>query len=311
MPGRNQNRRIQLRACERGQAAVLSVLWMVVLLGLAGLVIDVGAWVQSQRHLQARADASALAGAQSLPDDTSSAGGLAQLYATKNGYSLPTSDISISSVSAPNDAITVNVNTDAPTYFAKLFGLSTVPVKATATAQSNLLGSAKYVAPIGVNIKHPMLSGSGCPCFNTPTTLPLGKTGAPGAFALVDLDAKGGTGSSDLANWILNGYPDYLDLGDYFSNTGAKWDSSNIDAALSARIGTVLMFPVYDTLTGTGVNALYHVISWVGFHIDSFTASGSSGSITGEFTEIDWQGLPATTPTTEPSLGARVVTLIH
>ena len=34
------------------------------------------------------------------------------------------------------------------------------------------------------------------------------------------------------------------------------------------------MFPVYDTLTGTGVNALYHVIAWVGFRVDSFECAG-------------------------------------
>ncbi len=295
---------------QSGQAAVLSIVWMVVLLGMAGLVIDVGSWYRSQRNLQAQADASALAGAQDLPSDTVTAKGDAQSWALKNGISLSASGVSIGNAAAPNDSITVKVDKNSPTYFTKLFGLSTVPVRAEATAQSNLMGSAKYVAPIAVKITHPMLAGKGCPCFETPTTLPLGKTGAPGAFALIDLDGiKGATGASDLADWILHGYNDYLDLGDYFSNTGAKWNSSQIDDALTARLGTVLMFPVYDTLTGTGVNALYHVVAWVGFRIDSFTASGSSGSITGEFTEITWEGLPASVPTTEPDLGARVITL--
>ena len=42
---------------ESGQAVVLSVVWMVVLLGMAGLVIDVGSWYRSQRDLQSQADA--------------------------------------------------------------------------------------------------------------------------------------------------------------------------------------------------------------------------------------------------------------
>jgi Flp pilus assembly protein TadG len=308
--GRNQELRIQVKAGELGQAAVLSVVWMVVLLGLAGFVIDVGSWFHSQRDLQAQADASALAGAQALPDNTSNAATLAKSYAAKNGFTLPTSGITIWNDQVPSDSITVKVGQDAPTYFSKLFGITTVAIHAKSTARSNLLGSAKYVAPIAVNIKHPMLAGQGCPCFNTSTTLPLGKTGAPGAFALIDLDGnKGGTGASDIADWIQNGYAEQLDLGDYFSNTGAKWDNNSIGAALAARIGTVLMFPVYDTLTGTGVNALYHVVAWVGFKIEGFTATGTSGSITGEFTEISWQGLPATMPTNEPNLGARIITL--
>jgi Flp pilus assembly protein TadG len=301
---------------ESGQAVVLSVVWMIVLLGMAGLVIDVGSWYRSQRDLQADADAAALAGAQELPNNTSTASGQATTYALKNGFTLPASGITISGTVVPDDSITVKVDKNAPTFFAKVFGVATVPVRAEATAKSSLIGSAKYVAPIAVNIQHPMLSGINagvnCPCFGQQTTLPLGKTGAPGAFALIDLDGnKGGTGASDLAAWIQNGFQDYLDLGDYFSNTGAKWDSSSIEDALNARLGTVLMFPVYDTLTGTGVNALYHVIAWVGFRVDSFTASGSGGSISGAFTSITWEGLPATQPNSEPNLGARVVTLIH
>ena len=80
---------------------------------------------------------------------------------------------------------------------------------------------ARWVAPIVVNIKHPDLSGPGCPCFNMPTTLPLGKTGAPGAFDLLDLnvDQQNGTvGASTLASWIQNGFDKYLPLGGYYSD---------------------------------------------------------------------------------------------
>lgn len=301
---------------ESGQAVVLSVVWMVVLLGMAGLVIDVGSWYRSQRDLQAQADAAALAGAQELPADTSIATGTAKSYALKNGFTLPTSGITISGTIVPDDSITVKVDKNAPTFFSKVFGVTTVPVRAEAMARSELIGSAKYVAPIAVNINHPLLSGVNagvtCPCFDTDTTLPLGKTGAPGSFALIDLDGnKAGTGASDLAAWIQNGFQDYLDIGDYFSNTGVKWNNSTIQDSLNIRLGTVLMFPVYDVLTGTGVNALYHVVAWVGFRVDSIDASGTGGSITGQFKTITWEGLPANVNGGTPNLGGRVITLVH
>ena len=315
MVARTQRMRVRGTAGEQGQAVVLSVVWMVVLLGLAGLVIDVGGWYKSQRDLQSQADASALAGAQDLPVDVTQAPSLAQTYATKNGYTLPASDITISGQYVPNDSINVKVGNDSPTFFSKLFGLNSVHITADATARSDLMGSALYVAPIAVNIGHPLLSGFAkgiqCPCFDEETTLPLGKTGAPGAFALIDLNDKGGTGASDIANWILDGFSQQLDLGDYFSNTGAKWDNNTIQAAIAARLGTVLMFPVYDTLVGTGVNAQYHVIAWVGFRIDGMTATGTGGSITGQFTRITWEGLPAPQPTSEPDLGTRIISLVH
>ena len=148
---------------ESGQAVVLSVVWMVVLLGMAGLVIDVGSWYRSQRDLQSEADAAALAGAQELPTDVSTAGGLAVTYAQKNGFTLPPSGITISGQVVADDSITVKVDKNAPTFFAKVFGVATVPVRAEATARSELMGRRKYVAPIAVNIQHPMLRGRELP----------------------------------------------------------------------------------------------------------------------------------------------------
>src|SRR2546428_14012094 len=70
---------------ERGQVVVLTVIALTVLLGMSALVLDVGAWFHSKRQLQATADASALAGAQMLPDTPGTAISTALDYANKNG----------------------------------------------------------------------------------------------------------------------------------------------------------------------------------------------------------------------------------
>jgi hypothetical protein len=73
----------------------------------------------------------------------------------------------------------------------------------------------------------------------------------------------------------------------------------------------VLLFPVYDTLSGSGSNATYHVIGWAAFHITGHTASGTSGSITGWFERVTWDGIESTaTDGSNPDLGARTVKLI-
>lgn len=153
------------------------------------------------------------------------------------------------------------------------------------------------------------------PCFGTgyPTTLPLGKTGAPGSFDLLNIDgSKGGTGGQTIADWILHGYDGYLPLGAYLSDPGAKWNDNPIKSALQQRMNTVLLFPVYDTLSGSGANAVYHVVGWVGFMLTGFTASGTSGTITGYFTKVIWDGIESTkTDGSSPDLGARTVTLIN
>jgi hypothetical protein len=146
-----------------------------------------------------------------------------------------------------------------------------------------------------------------------PTTLPLGKTGAPGAFALVNLenDPTGTIGASTLADWILRGFDSYLPLGDYFSDTGAKWNNSSIQDALHKRFGTELLFPVYDKLVGTGSNAQYHIIGWVAFHVTDVSANGSDGTISGWFKSVIWTGIQSSKNAHDPDFGVHTVALVN
>jgi Flp pilus assembly protein TadG len=303
---------------DRGQATVITLVFLVVLLGMAALVLDIGSWYRADRATQSTADAAALAGAQALPYDTANARALATQYANKNGGGVSGGDITItSSPYGANDTIRVQVHRTAAGVFTKLFGVNQIGVGSKATARASLMQSAQYVAPIGVNVKHPMLKGtSACPCFgpNYTTTLPLGKTGAPGSFDLLNIDgSKGGTGGQTLADWILHGYSGYLPIGSYLSDTGAKWNDSLVQNALEQRMNTnpVLLFPVYDTLSGTGSNAIYHVVGWAAFHITGHSANGNGGQITGWFERISWDGIESTASDgSNPDLGVRVVKLI-
>jgi Flp pilus assembly protein TadG len=300
---------------ESGQATVVTLIFLVVLLGMAALVLDIGSWYRADRATQSTADAAALAGAQVLPYDTANASSLALQYANKNGGGLSSSQIHITKSLNDNDTIQVHVSKGANGVFTKLFGVNTVTVGSNATARASLMQSAQYVAPIGVNLKHDKLKGTtGCPCFGVGnmTTIPLGKNGAPGSFDLLNIDgSKGGTGGQTLADWILHGYSGYLPIGSYLSDTGAKWNDSLVQNALEQRMHTTLLFPVYDILTGSGANAVYHVVGWVGFYLTGHTANGSSGSITGYFTQVVWDGIESTSSDgSNPDLGARVVKLV-
>ena len=95
---------------DRGQATVLTLVFLVVLLGMAALVLDIGSWYRADRATQNTADAAALAGAQALPSDPGNANTLALQYVTKNGGGTPT--VRLSTKYATND--TVNVNLSRP-----------------------------------------------------------------------------------------------------------------------------------------------------------------------------------------------------
>ena len=296
---------------ESGQAVLMTVLFLTVLIGVAAMSVDVGSWYREQRQAQAGADAAALAGAQALPSDPTQAQVLAAQYAAANGGGvLPTGGIALRSDFEPNDTVVVKISKVVPSFFANIFAIDHATVTATAAARAGVPEQVDGVAPIVVNKLHPLLSGPGCPCFNIPTTLPLGKTGAPGAFALVDLNG-GSNANGDLAAWIQNGYNGFLSIGDYLSNTGAQFSSSEVQAALADRVGTELLFPVYDTLSGGGSNATYEVIGWVAFHMTSFDSQGNSGDLSGWFTKVIWNGLQSSNNKHLPDFGVYSVELVN
>lgn len=296
---------------ESGQAVLMTVLFLTVLLGAAALVTDVGAWYRQQRQAQATADAAALAGAQALPSDPAQAQVLAAQYATSNGGGvLPTGGITLRDDFAPHDTVVVKVSKDAPAFFANIFAIDHATVTATAAARAGVPEEVAGAAPIVVNKLHPLLSGPGCPCFEVPTTLPLGKDGAPGAFGFSNLQPDNNNGNPDLSDWIQSGFDGYLGLGNYDSDPGAKFDS-NIDSALDGRLGTELLLPVYDSLSSNGSNAYYDVIGWVGFHLTSYATHGNTGDLSGWFTKVIWSGLLSNSDKHLPDFGVYSVELVN
>ena len=298
------------RRSERGQAMVLTLVFLSVLLAMSAAVIDVGAWYRAHRAVQATADASALAAVTSLPESTSESSTLALDYAGRNGSGVTAGDVVFSTTNVTNDTVQVTARRTVQGLFASLFGLGSVTARAHAKALSAVMGEARYAAPIGVDIKHPMLQCEPLPCFEQSTQLDLQKTG-PGAFRLINIDgSEGGTSPDILADWMLNGYDGYMPLNWYFSDPGAKFNSSQIQAALTARIGTELLFPVYDDTRGGGANFEYKVVGWVGFHLTGFDARGNSGKLDGYFTRVVWEGIQGEGGT-DDDFGVRTVALVE
>lgn len=299
---RSSLRRTASLTSERGQAFVLTAIMLASLLGMAAFVLDVGSWFRSHRQTQVVADAAALAGAQALPEDTGQAYNLALEYANdKNEGSVTGSDITFSSAVMANDTITVHARDSAPSFFAKLLGIDSVDVGATAKARASNLGSARWASPFGIDKRQPEISGSGCPCYGSSATLDIFKVG-PGSFKLINVDGShGGTGPGTLADWILRGYEGYMPLDWYFSDAGAKFNSVQVRDALDERLGSTLLFPVYDDVQGGGANLEYRVVGWAAFELTGYQMKGSCNkqnqcTITGTFKKIVWEGLGSESP---------------
>ena len=129
---------------------------------------------------------------------------------------------------------------------------------------------------------------------------------------MVESSANGAVGTPVLSDWIQHGFNAYLPLGGYNSDPGAKFNSIQIRDALSARLNTELLFPVYDTLTGGGSNAVYNVIGWVAFHLDAFDNDhGNTQTLTGYFTRVIWDGIQSSSNKHLPDFGTYSVSLVN
>jgi uncharacterized membrane protein len=151
---------------DSGQVTVLVALLMIPLLGISGLVIDVGYAYFKQRTLQAQADAAALAGAQRLPDAGATVvqakqygsgpaaknyqarlGAVTETVTTKCLRSVPGCD--------PVNAVVVDETAHVSTLFVKVLGIHTFNVHVRSTACSpcgtrplDTTGTRSRVAPI-------------------------------------------------------------------------------------------------------------------------------------------------------------------
>jgi len=297
-----------------GQAYVLTILFLVVLLGMAAAVLDVGSWYRAHRALQATVDAAALAGAQALPEDSGKASTLASEYATKNGGGAIT--VSFSSQVFPSDTINVEGTRPAPGFFAKVFGVDSVTVRAHAKARAGFPTQAKYVVPIVVDEKHEKLQCNPNPCSGETELIyqHLKANGSPngsGNFGFINLTGDNGTGTSDLEKWITNGFDKYLGLGDYDVRTGNPFSSSHIKDVLEAREGDILLFPIYRKLSGSGTNAKYQIIGWAAFRLTGMDLNGNNEKLFGEFVSVTWDGIQATSAgSAPPNFGVKNVSLI-
>lgn len=134
---------------ERGQVLPLVALCLAVLMGFAGLAVDVGYWSYQQRQQQNAADAAALGGAQALArngcSSSSAAVAAGTLDATANGYTSSggagpiivnvTNPPASGAFAGQGCAVQATVtNRNVSRFFSRLLGQSVIPISTSAVA---------------------------------------------------------------------------------------------------------------------------------------------------------------------------------
>ena len=135
---------------ETGQALILGVLLMAVVLALTGMVTDVGLAYLEKAKLQRAADAAALAGVDFLPEDANEARAAAQQIAVANGIDPTRLQIEVSTTSHQDDTITVHAQSGTEAYFTRVLGFIGFGVGVKAASRAGSPAGVNEFLPLAV-----------------------------------------------------------------------------------------------------------------------------------------------------------------
>ena len=295
---------------ELGQVVVFLVVFVTALLGAAAFTIDAGSWYQTHQHLQADADASALAGAAYISSNGASAGANAEF--TKNKWSGESASITFPAY----DTIKVTTSYNAPSFFARLFGKASAQLSATATAKIQAMGSVRHHVSPYVVTEASYNNGLGNTLFNCDASGNCGTVDLPTAdntsggscsgnvytgisqnvlAAITDQEdvgvvALGGclspkTGNAQPSGNAVNQLAgsmaqDLKNLGNgQYEILPQSWDDAQ---GLPPRLIFVPIVPAFST--GTNANMTVSGFAW--FYITGATGNGNGLRINGQYVSV-------------------------
>ncbi|MDH3680473.1 MAG: pilus assembly protein TadG-related protein [Acidimicrobiia bacterium] len=283
-------------ADERGVTLPMVALSMVVLLGMASLVIDLGNGWRTRRALIAATDAAALAAAQDFVNDTNGCTSTAGSYLTSN----ESTSVLVSCVpfaySADHGRVTVTADQNVDTWFAAVIGEGDYDAQSVTTAVWGPPAGVTGLRPIGLCVE-----GSAAlrdVIDNPPATETLiridydkdqpdacGGASVPGNWGTIDFDG-GSNSNNDTKDWVANGYPGEVQFGNhpvtscageshcYEGDTGAL---AGINAELNGlqNSGIYFTLPVFNFVENPGANAEFHLMGVVRVRLIDYQVNGN------------------------------------
>jgi hypothetical protein len=299
---------------QAGQTLPLLVLFVVSLIGVSGLVIDIGGWYVQKQQVQASSDAGALAGATQLPAGWSYAQTAGQGEYGKNGKSGDGLTVTNTTYLAPNDSVTVTGSRVTPGYFTRLFGFSGITVRAGARATiESVVGykSTGNVMPWGIM--------RGSYTVGSSYSMKIANDGSSQSGALdipYESGCSGSSGSNDYRN-LINGttLACPLSVGQILGLQSGSIPGPT-QQGITDRIGVfkpanqivtvgpngtatvidpsspqLVLIPIIENQDGstnwTGGSMKVRVVGFAWFVITSVTGNGQKVTVTGEFVGIE------------------------
>lgn len=139
---------------EKGSSMVVFALMFVVIIGVAGLVIDMGILYKTKSYLKKTANAAALSGAQELLNSNELVNEVVGNILDAHNEKDSLKEVKI--VTGGKYSLNVALEKDVPLYFLKLFKMDSMKISAASTAALVTMGSAVGAVPLGIDEDTPL-----------------------------------------------------------------------------------------------------------------------------------------------------------
>ncbi|WP_246943562.1 Tad domain-containing protein [Bacillus pinisoli] len=281
----------KLRDHENGNAIVLMTIALLVLMTMAGLVIDGGKLFVTKSHLQKTANASVLSGAQKLAEGEQSV-----THVVHDVLQFHNEEQSLQNIFVEeNRLVRVELNKEMPLSFSTLFGMESSPVHATAAAEIGTMGKASGAVPIGIDERFQLE-------FFKEYELKTDTNGSDtGWFGILSL---GGPGADTYYENFMNGYDAEIQVGDIIpTETGnvagktraaikARIDNCPypLEEAIDKKCSRIILIPVYQPVSVKSNQIKEVKVRGFAYFYLTKPASSKDTSVHGMFIELTGPG---------------------
>lgn len=260
---------------DNGQSMVIAALFMVVFIGMLGLVIDMGMAYARYRQMQTASDTAALAATREL---ALGHGDVAAIERIKQTLTANGANPDLSEYTLTSDKAEVIARTQLTPAFTPLFGVSEIPVGASADAQFGQQAQSGDLLPFAVDQDLWVLDHE--------VNIWIGETGPGGNYGWVHWAGQSQSTSVLRANIDDTSNSGIVSIGDQIAGkTGVS--ISAVRGSLASKVGTVIDVFFYDPdeIVGNGVNLRYTVTGFGKFRVTGVVVKGTRSQIRGYFQE--------------------------
>ena len=262
---------------DRGAIAAMTSLALVPIIAVLAVGVDGGRVFVENQRVQTASEAAAMAAAGEWVATGSACNARALEYAAENADESSATTCS-STGSRYSGVVTVDVSKTVSALFGSIIGRERTSVESSASVRVTPVGGMTGLRPTALCEDSAALVAWRASGFSTSEafTVDFNGTcaGVPGNWGVLDFDG-GANRTPDLQNWINNGYPGKVSIGQEFNG-----DPGIPSPALQMNtvVGKTISVPVFDDMRLQGSTSIFRIASFVTMDVISERLNGAASS---------------------------------